>query len=101
MKKGFDTAFDDFLAERMGDEIARLRDKNENYKSALSEYSELINTANNKEIADYKRAFERLAELSVYIRDLESIFLFRAGMATQKMMDDAVSSFDMMDRFTE
>jgi len=100
MKKGFDAAFDDLMLERMGAEIARLRERNERYKLALNEHSELINAAQRKEIDDYKKAFERLAELSTLIRDLENRCLFYAGMATHKKMDDAISSFGI-DEITE
>ena len=101
MKKGFDAAFDDLMLERMGAEIACLREKNEAYRSALNEHSELINAAQRKEISDYKKAFERLAELGTYIRDLENRCLFYAGMVTYKKMDDAISSHKLLDGIPE
>lgn len=100
MRKGFESAFDDFVMERIGAEIALLREKNETYQTALNEHSELINAVRNNEIEDYRKAFERLAELSTLIRDLESRRLFYAGMAAQRKMDDAISSFGL-DETTE
>jgi len=101
MQKHFDNAFDDFLTERMGEDIARLKEKNGRYKAALDEHSELIRMAQNKGIDDYRQAFNRLAELGEYIRDLECHYLFYAGMAAYKKMGDAVSSFDLAERFAE
>jgi len=101
MTKGFDNAFDDFLMERIGDEISRLREKNERYRSAAIEYSELVGKAERGGIDDYKQAFDRLNELSIYIRDLESRYLFYAGMAARKRMDDTISPDELPDRFAE
>lgn len=101
MEKGFNNAFDDFLMERMGDEIALLREKNEKYRAAKSEYVALLGKAERGGIDDYQEAFVRLADLSAYILDLESRYLFYAGLATHKRMDDAVSSLALPERFTE
>ena len=101
MNESFDSAFYDFLNEQMGKEVARLREKNERYASALHEYSELIQKADNNEVDDCQQAFVRLAELSAYIRDMESGYLFYAGMAARKRMDDAILSFAPFERLTE
>jgi len=101
MSEDFNSAFDDFLNERMGEAAVSLRKKNERYDAALSEYSELVQRAKNNEITDFKQAFNRQAELIEYIRDTESRYLFYTGMAMHKRMDDAVSSFAQPERFTE
>lgn len=101
MSKDFNNAFDNFLNERMGEAAFNLREKNERYDAALTEYSELVQKAEKNETTDYKQAFERLAELGEYIRDIESRFYFYTGLAIHKRMDDAAESFTLPERFTE
>lgn len=101
MEKDFNNVFDDFVMERMGEDIARLREKNERYRNALTEYSELVQKGKNGAINDYRQEFNRLAELVEYIRDLENRYLYYAGMAVHKKMDDVICSFDSFEIFTE
>lgn len=101
MMKNFDKIFDDFVMERMGEDAALLKTKNEKYRTALSEYSELMQKSRNGGVDDYKQAFERLAELSEYIRDLENHYFYYAGMMTCKKIDGAISDFTFPENPTE
>lgn len=100
MEKQFDTDFSNFLEERMGEEVAQLRARNSNYRNALTERSEITNSAQKNEIKDFKAAFVRLAELTDYIRDVENHCLYFAGMRIYEKVIDAMTSLESCDRYT-
>ena len=64
MKSGFQNAFADFLAERLGAVLFALRESNPEYRSLCDEYDALLN-GQYQSVDEYKLAIAELTDIQL------------------------------------
>lgn len=100
MTDEFNRLFADFLTDRMGNALARLRNDNEKYKLLINKKDEILHKDWN-DFGELKQAFSQLTEVIQEIDDIELNYIFLMGMLEYKKINDVPTSKEFYKEFLD